>query len=210
MQRQRTVVIVLYDGVEVLDFAGPFEVFAVAGGDAASPAPFKVVTVAERTRVTAGGGLVVVPTHTFGDAPQPDILIVPGGGYQGADGTWVGRRYEMHNPAMLAYVRRVDAGTELTVSVCTGAMILGSAGLLNGRHITTHHGAYEQLRELVPTATVVEGVKLVDSGRIVTSGGISAGINMSLDLVARLLGSDVACATAEEMEYDWTPGAATA
>ncbi|MEP6989585.1 MAG: DJ-1/PfpI family protein [bacterium] len=201
------VAIVLYDGVEVLDFAGPFEVFAVAGSDGAMPAPFRVFTVAERRPVTAKDDLVVVPTYTFDEAPQPDIVVVPGGGFQRPDGTWVGRRIEMHNPAMLEYIRRADASTEMTIAVCSGAMILGAVGLLDGLRVTTHHGVYEQLRALVPTATVVEGVKLVDAGRIVTSGGISAGIDMSLCVVARLLGADVARAAAEEMEYDWTLGA---
>jgi transcriptional regulator GlxA family with amidase domain len=207
MPHQRTVAMVLFDGVEVLDFAGPFEVFSLAGAGPSLPGPFNVFTVAERRSVTAGSGLVVVPTYRFDEAPQPDILVVPGGNISRPDGTHVGRRHEMHNPVMLAYVQRVFAAAELTISVCTGAMILAMAGLVEGLRITTHHGCYQELRDLVPSATVVEGVKMVDTGRLITSGGISAGIDMSLAVVQRLLGERVARQTAEEMEYDWAPPA---
>jgi len=204
----RTVGIVLFDGVEVLDFAGPFEVFAITGQDDTPPAPFRVFTVAERRPVTAKNGLVVDPTWTFEDAPRPDILVVPGGGGRHPDGTPWGRRREMHNPAMLAYVRGAHEGTELTLGVCSGAAILANAGLLEGLPITTHHGVIDELRQLVPTATVHDHARMVDTGRVVTSGGISAGIDASLGVVARLLGEDAARATASEMEYPWTPAPA--
>jgi len=205
MPHPRTVGIVLFDGVEVLDFAGPFEVFAVTGQDDPPPAPFLVFTVAERRPVTARNGLVVDPTYTFDDAPRPDILVVPGGGGRHPDGTPWGRRREMHNPAMLAYVRGVHESAELTLGVCSGAAILANAGVLAGLPVTTHHGVLDELRGLVPTATVLDGVRMVDSGRVVTSGGISAGIDASLGVVARLLGADAARATAREMEYPWAP-----
>jgi transcriptional regulator GlxA family with amidase domain len=133
------------------------------------------------------------------------LLIVPGGGGHRADGTPFGTRKEMNNPALLEFVRRVNAETERTLSVCTGALVLAKAGLLEGLSATTHHAAFEALRAVAPNTRVVEGVKLVDAGRIITSGGISAGIDMSLGVVSRLLGQAEALETAAYMEYDWNP-----
>lgn len=201
----RTVGIVLFEGTEVLDFAGPFEVFGVTGEDDPLPKPFSVFTVAERSPVVVRHSLTITPTYTFDDAPQPDILVVPGGGGVHPDGTPWGRRAEMHNPAMLDFVRRVNGQTELTLSVCSGAFILARAGLLAGLRVTTAIPQLGELQALLPDATVVEGVRWVDAGHIVTSAGISAGITMSLHVVARLLGPEVARQTARTMEYDWEP-----
>ena len=205
----RTVGIVVFDDVEVLDFAGPFEVFGVAGSVVAadgSDRAFRPILVTERPGpVVARNGFSVNPHATFADCPPLDIVLVPGGGGYRADGSPYGSRKEMVNPVMTDWVREQDDRTELTLSVCTGALVLGAAGLLDGLRATTHHQAYGALRRLVPTATVVEGVKAVDAGRIVTSGGISAGIDMSLGVVARLLGDEVAASTARQMEYDWAP-----
>jgi transcriptional regulator GlxA family with amidase domain len=201
----RLVGIVIFDDVEVLDFAGPFEVFSVAGRHQ-SPTPFTVKLVAQRLEmVRARGDFNVQPHYSFETCPTPDLLIVPGGGGHHADGTPFGTRREMNNPALLEFVQRVDTSSELTLSVCTGALVLAKAGLLEGLRATTHHGAFDALRAVAPNTQVVEGVKLVDAGRIVTSGGISAGIDMSLGVVARLLGQDVALETARYMEYDWSP-----
>jgi transcriptional regulator GlxA family with amidase domain len=203
--KQRQVVIVIFDDVEVLDFAGPFEVFSVAG-QRETTAPFKVQLVAERLEVVhARNDFRVQPHHSFETCPTPDLLLVPGGGGQRADGTPFGTRLEMNNPALLEFVKRTDATGELTLSVCTGALVLGKAGLLEGLAATTHHLAFDALRAAAPNTRVVEGVKLVDAGRVVTSGGISAGIDMSLSVVARLLGHEVALETASYMEYDWKP-----
>ena len=210
MTQVRTVGIVLFEGTEVLDFAGPFEVFGVTGEDDPLPKPFSVFTVAERSPVVVRHGLTITPTYTFDDAPQPDILVVPGGGGFHPDGTPWGRRAEMHNPAMLNFVRRIDARTELTLSVCSGAFILAEAGLLAGLRVTTAIPQLGELQALLPDATVVAGVRWVDAGHIVTSAGVSAGITMSLNVVARLLGPEVARQTARTMEYDWEPEQETA
>jgi transcriptional regulator GlxA family with amidase domain len=211
MPDPRTVAIVLFDDVEVLDFAGPFEVFGVAGLRGGGAPPFRVLTVAERPGpVVARNGLTVTPHHTLDDCPPADLLVVPGGGGRRADGTPLGTRREMTNGRLLDWVRARDRESELTLSVCTGSLVLGAAGLLDGRRATTHHLAYDELRRVAPRAEVVEGVKMVDAGRVVTSGGISAGIDMSLAVVARLLGHDAAAETARYMEYDWggaRPGA---
>lgn len=190
----RHVAIVIFDEVEVLDFCGPFEVFAVTGRRSGLT-PFEVHTIAERAQpVFARHRLSVNPTYTFSDpnAPKPDILLVPGG---------FGTRREMHNPAMLDWVRRAQDGAEFLLSVCTGALILGAAGLLDGLEATTHYGAYDELRKAAPACVVRTDQRYVDTGRVISSAGVSAGIDMALHVVERLHGSELARETARYMEY---------
>lgn len=198
---QRNVALVLFDDVEVLDFAGPFEVFSVTGQrDGADP--FNVYTVAETPGpVLARNGLSINPHYTLDTCPPPAIIVVPGGS---------GTRREMHNATLLAWIQRWHATTELTLSVCTGALILARAGLLDGLAATTHHGALAELRAVAPTTTVEDTQRVVDNGRIVLSAGIAAGIDMSLSVVAKLLGTAQAQETASYMEYPWQPTAAIA
>lgn len=192
----RTVAILLFDNVEVLDFCGPFEVFSVAGRQTEPPA-CDVFTVAEKpVPVVTRNGLSVNPHHTLAECPEFDILVVPGG---------LGTRKEVENETLIDWIRRWADEAELVLSVCTGALLLARAGLLDGREATTHHGAFDLLREIAPTATVHEDRRYVDNGKIVTSAGIAAGIDASLHVVARLLGRGVAEATAHHMEYLWRP-----
>jgi transcriptional regulator GlxA family with amidase domain len=189
---RRNVAILLFDDVEVLDFAGPFEVFGVTDS-LRDRSAFNVVTVAESTgTIRACNGLKVVPHFSLEDCPAPHLLIVPGG---------IGTRPLLNKPALLEWIRRRHKTAELTMSVCTGALLLGKAGLLDGLRATTHHGAFALLRQLAPTTEVVETERFIDEGRIVTSAGISAGIDCSLHVVERLLGRDAADATARQMEY---------
>jgi transcriptional regulator GlxA family with amidase domain len=184
--------ILLFDDAEVLDFCGPFEVFSVASNQI-DPPPFEVFTVAEKLQpVTARNGLSVNPHYMLTDCPKPDVLLVPGG---------MGTRREIYNDPLIDWIKRTADDAELVLSVCTGALLLGKAGLLDGLEATTHHGAFDLLREIVSTAIVHENRRFVDNGRIITSAGIAAGIDMSLHVVARLLGKDVAAATARHMEY---------
>lgn len=190
----RNVAILIFDEVEVLDFCGPFEVFSVAGRRSGLN-PFHVYTVAQELRsVVARNNLSVNPAHTFSDCPAPDILLVPGG---------YGTRREMENETMLGWIRERAAGAELVLSVCTGALLLARAGLLEGLSATTHHGALELLKTAAPKTDVLESERIVDNGRVVLSAGISAGIDMSLYVVGRLLGEHEAEETARYMEYDW-------
>lgn len=190
----RTLVILIFDDVEVLDFCGPFEVFSVANRFTEPPA-FNVLTVAEKAGpVATRGGLSVNAHHTLADCPQPDILFVPGG---------QGTRKEMHNPAIIDWIREAAPKAELVLSVCTGAVLLAKAALLDGLEATTHPGAIDLLRETAPQTTVHADRRFVDNGRVVCSAGIAAGIDMSLHVVGRLLGKDVAEKTARQMEYPW-------
>jgi transcriptional regulator GlxA family with amidase domain len=196
---KRSVGILLFDDVEVLDFAGPFEVFSVCGRRNQLD-PFHVVTVSERGQpIAARNGLLVMPTHSFANCPALDIVLVPGG---------FGTRREMKNPVLLEWVRLVASGAQLLLSVCSGSLILGSAGLLDGLHSTTHYLAFDELRAVAPRSTVHEGARYVDNGRVITSAGVSAGIDMSLHVILRLHGDDLARETARYMEYEgrWDSG----
>jgi transcriptional regulator GlxA family with amidase domain len=190
---RRDVAIMIFDDVEVLDFCGPFEVFNVANHF--SQEAFNVYLIApEQRTILARNGLKVIPDYDLDNAPAPDLLLIPGGR---------GARPLIHNEAVVGYIRQQAGRVERLLSVCTGAYLLAKADLLDGLQATTHHTGFETLAQLAPTAQLVRDVKYVDNGRIVLSGGISAGINMSLYIVGRLLGLDVARQTAAYMEYDW-------
>jgi len=205
LARSRTldIAILLFPEVEVLDFAGPFEVFSVASRITRSwpQAPFRVSTVAaSRLPVPASHGLPVIANFSFAERPPADLLIVPGGIVD----------QPMGDPATLAWLAQAAQNAALTASVCTGAFLLAKLGLLDGKRCTSHWEDIPELRSAYPGITVVDDVPFVDEGRIVTSAGISAGITMSLHLVGRILGVAAAQATARQMQYDWNPEAALA
>jgi transcriptional regulator GlxA family with amidase domain len=190
----RRVAVLIFDNVEVMDFAGPFEVFGVTGQREGKPL-FDVYTVARESKpVMARNNLSVNPDYSFRDCPRPDILVVPGG---------FGTRREKHNPAVLDFIRQHSRDAEHVLSVCSGALLLARAGLLDGLHATTHQGALDELAADAPKAQVLRNARVVDNGRIVLSAGISAGIDAALHLVAMLHGAGQAAETAAYMEYDW-------
>ena len=196
MDRKR-VGILVFPNVEVLDFCGPFEVFSVTrlNEDARreEPSPFEVLLVAERKdTVVATGGLKVVPDVTLETCPPLDILVVPGG--------W-GTRTEINNERLVKWIGERGREVETLTSVCTGSMLLGKAGLLDGRRATTHWRALPWMRESFPSVTVEEKLHVVEDGHVVTSAGISAGIDMALRIVIRYFGAAVGLATARNMEY---------
>jgi transcriptional regulator GlxA family with amidase domain len=189
----------VFDEVEVLDFAAPFEVFSVASrtharnGGGGTPL-FDVTLITEKPRtVQARGGFPVVCRRSIADHPPLDVLIVPGG---------VVTR-ELERPAVIAWIAAQAPTTAVTASVCTGAFLLARAGLLDGRRVTTHWEDIDDLRRMFPALNVEDGPRWIDEGSIVTSAGISAGIDMSLHLVERLAGEPLAVRTARQMEYDW-------
>lgn len=193
----RDLAILIFDDVEVLDFCGPFEVFSVASRLVDPPA-FTVFTVAEKAGpVIARNGLSVNPAFLLKDCPRPDILVVPGG---------QGTRREIHNAGLIEWIKHAAVQAELTLSVCTGALLLAKAGLLDGLAATTHHGAMDLLRQTAPQATIHADRRFVDNGKVICSAGISAGIDMSLHVVGRLLGTEVALKTTTQMEYAWSTG----
>jgi transcriptional regulator GlxA family with amidase domain len=186
--------IFIFNDAEVLDFTGPFEVFAVTD-ELARHTLFHTYTVAEMPgAVRARNGLKVVPDHTFESAPKPDILVIPGG---------FGTRALLNRPAIIDWVRQQSHAAQHTVSVCTGALLLAKAGLLDGLPATTHFECLELLRDLAPKASVQPDRRYVDNGTVLTSAGISAGIDVSLHLVSRLHGKETAAKVAAYIEYHW-------
>jgi len=198
MERRR-VGILVFDDVEVLDFCGPFEVFSVVRlveeRRREDPSPFEVILVAERQAVvTATGGLKVTPDVSLASCPPLDVLVVPGG--------W-GTRRELGNPVLREWIAERGRQVETLTSVCTGAMLLGHTGLLDGRHATTHWRSLDWMSESFPRVTVERDLHVVEDGNVLTSAGISAGIDMALRVVARYHGEAIARATARHMEYPY-------
>lgn len=187
-QSQISVCFYLMNGVEVLDFAGPMEVFALAG--------FHAFTVAlTKEPVVSQGILKVLPDYDINDVPPADVLTFFGGNPS-----------SFRNEKLIDWIRKYQQHAGHIFSVCSGAFALGHAGLLDGQTATTFHLRIEELRTAFPKATVLSGVRFVDNGRIITTAGISAGIDGALHLVAKLKGEAAARAVAEEMEYDkWIP-----
>lgn len=198
--------IFIFDGVEVLDFAGPFEVFSrtrlvpgIESRRSDDSAPFNVFTVAQTADVvTATGDLRVLPHFDFERAPRIDLLVVPGG---------FGTRPLLESEPVREWIRRTAQQARQTTSVCTGALLLARAGLLSGRRATTHWGALDLLASLDPTVTVERGLRVVQDG-IVTSAGVAAGIDMALSVVDVLFGSAVADETAHYIEFPRSSGTA--
>ncbi len=198
----RNVGILIFPDVEILDFCGPFEVFASATLPAQTEVGpetrlFEVFTVAERSEIVAcRGGLLVQPNHTLDDHPPLDLVVVPGG---------YGTRREQENPVVLDWIARQRRTGALTTSVCTGAFVLGAAGLLNGLRATTHWTTIDGLRTNLPTTEVLTDARVVDEGEIITSAGVSAGIDMGLRLAELLAGTAAAQAVQLIIEYDPEP-----
>ncbi|ANS48458.1 AraC family transcriptional regulator [Bacillus thuringiensis] len=193
MMNKWSVGIFLFNEVEVLDFAGPFEVFSVT--EVNEEKPFTVYTVSENGEmITARNGLKVQPDYSIENLPPVDILIIPGG--LGA------REYEIKNEIVIKWIRQQMKEVKLMTSVCTGALLLAKAGLLEGLKAITHWASIEKFKNEFQNVEVIENVKFVDEGHIITSAGISAGINMAFHIVKNLLGMHVAEDTAKRMEYD--------
>lgn len=196
------ILILAFDGVEALDFAGPFEVFTTASRvsqrmQPGTAAPFDVASVAHAAGgqpVQARAGLQLVADHTLADSPKADVLIVPGGVVDAP----------MASPDTLRWIARNAAGAQVVASVCTGAFLLAESGVITNDTVTTHWEDIADLRKRFPSLDVRDGVRWVDNGRIVSSAGISAGIDMSLHLVERLAGRELAERTARQMDYAWT------
>ncbi|MDP9118409.1 MAG: DJ-1/PfpI family protein [Actinomycetota bacterium] len=196
------VVIIIFDDVEVLDFCGPFEVFTVASRVRAreapdAPRPFDVetVSVGPTTRVRARGGLRVTADERLATHTGADLVIVPGGIVTAAQA----------NADLLLWLRSCIGQRRTVASICNGAFILASAGLLNGRTVTTHWEDVAQLRLRFPKLVVIEDARYLDHGPIATAAGVSAGIDLALHYVMRFAGKELAVKTARQMDYPWTP-----
>ncbi|NOU66531.1 GNAT family N-acetyltransferase [Paenibacillus sp. LMG 31461] len=193
MERARNVAVLIYEKVDLLDIAGPYDVFGVSSNWGKD---FKVYTVGEGQKpVTTVSGLMIHPKYSLDNCPLPDILIVPGG---------LGSRTEMNNATLTSWISQTAASAEIVLSVCTGALLLAKANLLDGLRVTTNRNAFDLLREIVPSsATIVEDVRYVNNGKIVMSAGVTAGFDAALYVVARLFGEERALAAASKIEYHW-------
>jgi transcriptional regulator GlxA family with amidase domain len=198
----RNVAIVVYQNAEPLDWSGPYEVYhdAASFGEANGQPAFNVYIVSKTKDPVDAQGLVVVPTYSIADAPKPDIVLFPGGPSNAIT----------DDAEFYAWAEKVSKEAEIAQSVCTGAAVLGKAGLLDGLTVTTFHGFIDGLQKRYPKAQVKRGMRYVDNGHVVTTAGISAGIDGSLHVVARLLGRRVADDVANYMEYAWVPEASLA
>ncbi len=195
--KQKQLAILLFEDIEVLDFCGPFEVFSTTRLNEEKRrealSPFNVFLVAEKKEpVITTGGMRVFPDYDFDDCPAVDILVVPGG--------W-GTRREMGNDRLLEWIASRASYLETLTSVCTGSLLLGQAGLLDGKRATTHWRSLDWMQELFPKVAVQKALHVVEDGNLLTSAGISAGIDMALKVVSRYCGESVARATARHMEY---------
>jgi transcriptional regulator GlxA family with amidase domain len=189
-----TIGILLFDDAEELDFVGPWEVFTMATADLGEA---RVVTIAERPGpIRCAKGLRVLPDCDFAGAPELDAVLVPGG---------QGTRREAENPVLLDWLAKAASRCQWVASVCTGSLLLHASGLAAGRRITTHWAFVEALRGRAPDATVLERVRYVRDGNLVTAAGVSAGIDMALWLVGQIWGVERARRTQRLMEYDPAP-----
>lgn len=187
--------IYIYDKAEVLDFSGPYEVFTTASRISSSPPPFHVFLIGETgARVTARAGFRIHPHFGFHSHPDIDLLMVVGGYHYD----------ELEKPSVLTWIKTQADQAAITASVCSGASLLARAGVLTHQTVTTHWQDIAELKKNYPNLTVLENTRWVDSGDIVTSAGISAGLDMSLHLVARCQSQELARKTARQMEYTWS------
>lgn len=188
-----TVGILLFNEVEVLDFAGPYEVFSLARKE--DKKLFDVITIGEKQKLLkARNGLKIFPDFQFDNHPKLDLLIIPGG--YGAE------KIEIKNIKLLNWIRQQKKSIKILASVCTGALLLAECKLLEGRKATTHWMDLDRLEKEYPNVNVIRNVKYVDQNDIITSAGISAGINMSFYLIEKLIDAKTSIDTAKRMEYD--------
>lgn len=193
MDEKIKVGIFLFNDVEILDFAGPFEVFSLSSKN--NEKLFEVITIGETDElITARNGLKVLPMASFKDKLKLDILIIPGG--YGAE------KIEIKNQITINWIKEQKDKVKILASVCTGAFLLAESGILDNKSATTHWMDIDRLEKEYPKIRIIKNLKFVDEGNIITSGGISAGINMSFHIIKKLFGVNIAKSTAKRMEYD--------
>lgn len=190
----RNLAILIFDGVQIIDYTGPFETFGHAYIDD-GPA-FNIYTVSEKAGpITTAMGMTVTPKYSFDNAPRPDVLVIPGGGV----------KEQMASANVIKWLQDKSKDAEVVMSVCNGAFILAKAGLLDGLQATTTSNLIPELREFAPKTKVVDDRRFVDNGKIITTAGLSSGIDGSLHVIERFLGRGTAQMAALGMEYNWDP-----
>jgi putative intracellular protease/amidase len=191
----RNLAILIFDGVQIIDYTGPYETFGHVYTSNHTPA-FNIYTVSEKTNpITTAMGMTVIPKYSFENAPAPDVMLIPGGDV----------RRQVSNPTVLKWIQSRAAGAELVLSVCNGSFILAKAGLLDGLEATTTAGLIQLLRQEAPKVKVVDDRRFVDNGKFITAAGLSSGIDGALHVIERLYGRGTAQMAALGMEYNWDP-----
>lgn len=194
----RNLAIFVFDGVQIIDYTGPYEVFGQAYDLNARQHYFNVYTVAEKEGpIVTAMGMTVVPKYTFANCPKPDVVVLPGGGV----------RPHLESAAVLEWVRATEKDAEYVLSVCNGAFFLGKAGLLDGLTATTFYRLIDDLKALAPKCTVVSDQRFVDNGKIITTAGLSSGMDGALHVIERIAGRGKAQEVALNLEYNWQPDA---
>jgi putative intracellular protease/amidase len=190
----RNLAILIFNGVQIIDYTGPYETFGHVYSED-GPA-FNIYTVSEKTdAITTSMGMSVNPKYSFENAPKPDVLLIPGGDVRG----------QLASPTVLQWVRDQAKGAEIVLSVCNGAFILAKADLLDGLEATTTAGLIARLKEEAPKTKVVDDRRFVDNGKFITAAGLSSGIDGALHVIERLFGKGTAQMAALGMEYNWDP-----
>ncbi len=195
MTRTRRLGILLFDEVDPMDFVGPLEVFNIANQDR-HPVPFEILLLAEHETLRTWGGIKIVPHYQLHSSPALDVLLLPGG---------PGVRRAIHQEPLMSWVCDQAQQVEFLLSVCTGAFFLAHGGLAQGLSLSTHHLAFDELHALAPNQPLEKAKRVVDHGKIMSSAGISSGLDLALHLVAKLLGKEVADQSAAHLEYSWHP-----
>jgi putative intracellular protease/amidase len=199
-KQRQNVAILVFDGVQIIDYTGPYEALGASGRN--------VYTVAEKPDViTTAMGMKVVPNYTFANQPKPDIILIPGGGNSGEPSARTPRGVgaQLNNQAVMRWIRESAAQSKYVMSICNGAFLLQKAGLLDGLSATTTAGYIDYLATVAPKTKVVYDQRYVDNGKIITTGGLSSGIDGALHLIEKLDGRGAAVGTALGMEYNWQP-----
>lgn len=199
-RQRQNVAILVFDGVQIIDYTGPYEALGASGRN--------VYTVAEKPDViTTAMGMKVVPNYTFANQPKPDIILIPGGGNSGEPEARTPRGVgaQLNNEAVLRWIRESAAQSKYVMSICNGAFLLQKAGLLDGLSATTTSGYIDYLGKVAPKTKVVYDQRYVDNGKVITAGGLSSGIDGALHLIEKLDGRGRAVGTALGMEYNWQP-----
>lgn len=190
----RNLAILIFDGVQIIDYTGPYETFGHAYSN--DGPVFNIYTVSEKASpITTAMGMTVTPKYSFENAPSPNVLLVPGGGV----------KEHVANPNFIKWIQEKARDAEVVMSVCNGAFFLAKAGLLDGLEATTTAGLIPSLREAAPKTKVVDDRRFVDNGKIITTAGLSSGIDGSLHVIERFLGRGTAQMAALGMEYNWDP-----
>ncbi len=195
---------VVFPGVQIIDYAAPFEVFGQAAFRTKKYNVFTVAQTLDSLRTSGGPGAArILPRYSFANHPRIDVLVVPGGGGALPGSGGVGD--QITNPAMVDWIRTNGNSAQIVLSVCNGALLIGKAGLLDGLRATTFWGMLDRIHGVAPTAQLVTTERFVDNGRVITTAGLSSGIDGALHVVERLSGHGLAQDVALGMEYDWEP-----